>query len=192
MKKSGRIITYRENPSVVGPLDFNGEFEERNWSIYRMRVLENRTLTYIAEQHGISRERARQIAEKGVRIMQVRKWLERETGKNADMRMAALRLSTRVRNVLTNALTEQWGRMTVRAFTEAFKPDEFARWTGGGQKTFLELYKKIREADEDVAHIWTSGHGENYNAVKHGRRSFVVRNIPAQDRLSRVYTKSSK
>jgi hypothetical protein len=192
LNKEEKAKAPKKRALSVGPVDFPKEFEERNWSIYRMRVLEKRTLTFIGEQHGLSRERARQIAEKGTRIMRVRQWLREETGKKAEMSMGALRLTTRARNILTNALTEDWGHMTIREFIESFKPDEFLGWPGAGYRSFSQLYNKIRKVDADAADIWTSGHGENYNAAKHGRRRPVVRNISKQDRLSRVHTKSGQ
>ena len=96
------------SPLRIGPYDFTEESRERNWNIYNMRVLEKRTLAHIAELYGLSRERIRQIVYKGDRIMRVRKWVRGENRKKAEMVMGALLLSSRARNVLTNALGEEW------------------------------------------------------------------------------------
>lgn len=180
------------NPFRIGPHDFPEEFRERNWNIYNMRVIEKRTLAHISERHGISRERVRQIVYKGARIMQVRRWVRGENKKKAGMAMGALLLSTRARNVLTHALGDEWPDLQLLLFIGTFKPDELLRWPGAGRKTFVEIYNKIKKVDADVADIWTSGHGENYNATKHGRRRAVVRNITKQDRLSRLHAQSRK
>lgn len=183
---------YEGNLFRIGPHDFPEEFRERNWNIYNMRVIEKRTLAHIAERHGMSRERVRQIVYKGARIMQVRRWVRGENKKKAGMAMGALLLSTRARNVLTNALGDEWVDLQLLLFIGTFKPDELLRWPGAGRKTFVEIYNKIKKVDADVADIWTSGHGENYHAPKHGRRRVVVRNITKQDRLSRLHAQSRK
>jgi hypothetical protein len=176
----------------IGPYDFPEASRQRNWSIYNMRVVEKRTLAFIAEKHGISRERVRQIVLKGDRVMRVRKWVRGENKKKAGMAMGALRLSTRARNILTNELGHEWVETPMLLFIGAYKPDELLRAKGAGRKTFLELCEKITEVDEDAANIWTSGHGKNYNVAKHGRRRPVIRNITKQDRISGLHEKSGK
>ena len=157
-----------------------------------MRVVEKRTLSFIAEKYGLSRERIRQIVFKGERVMLVRRWVRGENKKKAGMSVGALLLSTRAQNVLTNMLGPEWVEVSILLFVGAFKPDELLRAPGAGRKTFLEIYNKIKKVDADVADIWTSGHGENYNPAKHGRRRPVVRNITQQDRISRLHQKSGK
>jgi hypothetical protein len=124
--------------------------------------------------------------------MLVRKWVRGENKKKAGMSVGALRLSTRAQNVLTNQLGHEWVETSLLLFIGAFKPDELLRAPGAGRKTFLEIYNKIKKVDADVADIWTSGHGENYDVAKHGRRRPVVRNITKQDRISRLHPKSGK
>jgi hypothetical protein len=182
----------KSNMFRVGPHEFPEDSRERNWTIYNMRVLEKRTLAHIAEKNGISRERVRQIVNKGDRIIRVQKWVESEKQKKADMAMGALRLSTRARNVLTKALGAGWVDAPLLLFISALKPDELLRIPGAGRKSFLEITRKIKEVDSDAADIWTSGHGENYDVAKHGRRRPVIRNITKQDRISRLYQKSRK
>ena len=50
--------------------DFRKIHRERNWNIWRMRVLEKRTLPSIAQRFGLSRERIRQIVLEGDAILQ--------------------------------------------------------------------------------------------------------------------------
>ena len=52
--------------------NFRKRHRERNWKIWKMRVLEKRTLRSIAEQFDLSRERVRQIVLEGNAIMQNR------------------------------------------------------------------------------------------------------------------------
>jgi hypothetical protein len=192
LKGVDELWQHEGNVFRIGPYDFPEDTRERNWSIYNMRVVEKRTLAFIAEKYGISRERVRQIVFKGDRVMRVRKWVRGENKKKAGMAMGALRLSTRARNVLTNELGYEWVETPILLFIGAYKPDELLRAKGAGRKTFLELHEKIRKVDADVADIWTSGHGENYNPAKHGRRRPVIRNITQQDRISRLHEKSGK
>tara|TARA_R110000868_G_scaffold178785_4_gene418630 strand:+ start:3094 stop:3678 length:585 start_codon:yes stop_codon:yes gene_type:complete len=173
----------------IGPSDFREEYRERNWNIYNMCVLEKRTLSFAAEKHGLSRERVRQIVAKAHRIMRVRRWVRGGNKKKAEMTMGDMPLSTRTTTILTSALGEEWTDAPILLFAGAFKPDELLRWPGAGRKSFLEIHNRLKEVDEDVANIWTSGHGEDYNPAKHGRRRIVVRNISQQDRLSRIYKK---
>ncbi len=192
MKGVDELWQHKGNVFRIGPYDFPEASRQRNWSIYNMRVVEKRTLAFIAEKHGISRERVRQIVLKGDRVMRVRKWVRGENKKKAGMAMGALRLSTRARNILTNELGHEWVETPMLLFIGAYKPDELLRAKGAGRKTFLELCEKITEVDEDAANIWTSGHGKNYNVAKHGRRRPVVRNITKQDRISGLHEKSGK
>ena len=192
MKGVDELWQHEGNVLRVGPHDFPEASRERNWNIYNMRVIEKRTLAFIAERHGVSRERIRQVVFKGERIMKVRSWVRGENKKKAGMAMGALRLSTRARNVLTNELGYEWVEITLLLFVGAYKPDELLRAPGAGRKTFVEIYNKIKQVDEDVADIWTSGHGQNYNVAKHGRRRPVLRNISKQDRISRFYEKSGE
>jgi hypothetical protein len=192
LKGVDELWQHEGNVFRIGPYDFPEASRQRNWSIYNMRVVEKRTLAFIAEKHGISRERVRQIVLKGDRVMRVRKWVRGENKKKAGMAMGALRLSTRARNILTNELGHEWVETPMLLFIGAYKPDELLRAKGAGRKTFLELCEKITEVDEDAANIWTSGHGKNYNVAKHGRRRPVVRNITKQDRISGLHEKSGK
>lgn len=192
MKGVDELWQHEGNVFRIGAYDFPEASRQRNWSIYNMRVVEKRTLAFIAEKHGISRERVRQIVLKGDRVMRVRKWVRGENKKKAGMAMGALRLSTRARNILTNELGHEWVETPMLLFIGAYKPDELLRAKGAGRKTFLELCEKITEVDEDAANIWTSGHGKNYNVAKHGRRRPVIRNITKQDRISGLHEKSGK
>jgi hypothetical protein len=192
LKGVDELWQHEGNVFRIGPYDFPEASRQRNWSIYNMRVVEKRTLAFIAEKHGISRERVRQIVLKGDRVMRVRKWVRGENKKKAGMAMGALRLSTRARNILTNELGHEWVETPMLLFIGAYKPDELLRAKGAGRKTFLELCEKITEVDEDAANIWTSGHGKNYNVAKHGRRRPVIRNISKQDRISGLHEKSGK
>jgi hypothetical protein len=173
----------------IGQFDFREEYRERNWNLYNMCVLEKRTLSFAAEKHGISRERVRQIVAKANRIMAARRWVRGDNKKKAEMTMGEMPLSDRTKNILTAALGAEWTEAPILLFVGVFKPDELLRWKGAGRKSFLEIYNRLKEVDADVADIWTSGHGEDYNASKHGRRRIVVRNISQQDRLSRIYKK---
>jgi hypothetical protein len=169
LKGVDELWQHEGNVLRIGPYDFPEGSRERNWNIYNMRVIEKRTLSFIAEKHGLSRERIRQIVYKGERVMLVRRWVRGENKKKAGMSVGALRLSTRAQNVLTNMLGNEWVETSILLFVGAFKPDELLRAPGAGRKTFLEIYNKIKKVDADVADIWTSGHGENYNPAKHGR-----------------------
>jgi hypothetical protein len=169
LKGVDELWQHKGNVLRIGPYDFPEGSRERNWNIYNMRVIEKRTLSFIAEKHGLSRERIRQIVYKGERVMLVRRWVRGENKKKAGMSVGALRLSTRAQNVLTNMLGNEWVETSILLFVGAFKPDELLRAPGAGRKTFLEIYNKIKKVDADVADIWTSGHGENYNPAKHGR-----------------------
>tara|TARA_R110002124_G_scaffold195798_2_gene362846 strand:- start:1861 stop:2049 length:189 start_codon:yes stop_codon:yes gene_type:complete len=52
--------------------DFRKRHRERNWNIWRMRVLEKRTLPSIAQRFDLSRERIRQIVLEGHAILENR------------------------------------------------------------------------------------------------------------------------
>jgi DNA-directed RNA polymerase sigma subunit (sigma70/sigma32) len=56
--------------------DFRKRHRERNWNIWRMRVLEKRTLPSIAHRFDLSRERVRQIVTEGNAIKAIRLRLE--------------------------------------------------------------------------------------------------------------------
>lgn len=56
--------------------DFRKRHRERNWNIWRMRVLEKRTLPSIAQRFDLSRERVRQIVMEGNAIKAIRLRLE--------------------------------------------------------------------------------------------------------------------
>lgn len=157
----------KKKPSVFRAhnYDFIEEYRERNWNIYNMYTLERRTLTHIAKVHGLSRERCRQIIFKAGNIMKFRRHLKESDRKKAAWCMKHLPLSTRAHNVLANA---GWDKLGILLFVGLIKPKEFLNVPNAGKKTFQEVYKAIKEVDEDAANIWTSGHGENYNPVKHG------------------------
>jgi hypothetical protein len=104
LKGVDELWQHEGNVLRIGPYDFSEESRERNWSIYNMRIVEKRTLAFIAEKHGLSRERIRQIVFKGERVMRVRRWVRGENKKKAGMSVGALLLSTRAQNVLTNML----------------------------------------------------------------------------------------
>jgi hypothetical protein len=71
LKGVDELWQHEGNVLRIGPHDFSEESRERNWSIYNMRVVEKRTLSFIAEKYGLSRERIRQIVFKGERVMLV-------------------------------------------------------------------------------------------------------------------------
>jgi DNA-directed RNA polymerase sigma subunit (sigma70/sigma32) len=56
--------------------DFRKRHRERNWNIWRMRILEKRTLPSIAQRFDLSRERVRQIVLEGNAIKAIRLRLE--------------------------------------------------------------------------------------------------------------------
>jgi len=58
-----------ENVFRANRYDFQEQYRERNWGIYRMRVIEKRTLDSIGAKYNLSRERVRQIVFKAENLM---------------------------------------------------------------------------------------------------------------------------
>lgn len=145
--------------------DFKGEHRERNWDIYRMRVVEKRTLDSIGMKYGLSRERVRQIVAKGERITYRRAWIKEEAERKSDMVMEALNIPVAVLNVLGNMGVLD---MPLKDFVKSHTPAAVLREYNCGRKKLRQLIAAIEEIDPDVSNIWTAGHGQNYNPAKHG------------------------
>jgi hypothetical protein len=133
-----------------------------------MRVVEKRTLSHIANQYGVSRERVRQIVFKGERIVALRKWLSLEVNRKDKTILGSLTLSTRLRNALINKIGEGWWLMDIRAFCVMTTKESMARLPNIGKKSLDELHELIEEADPDAANLWATGHGKNDNPAEHG------------------------
>jgi hypothetical protein len=149
-----------------------------------MHAIEKRTLSYIAEVHGLSRERVRQIIVKAGRIMRFRKHLNKSDRQKAAWNIGHLPLSARTQNALVK---NGWHELSILLFVGLIKPKEFLSIPHVGEKAFKELYRAIKEVDEDAAYIWTSGNGEDYHAAKHGRRSFIQWHTDEQNRIFGIH-----
>jgi len=146
--------------------DFAGPFRDRNWTIYRMRVVEKRTLSSIGAQYNISRERVRQIVVRAATLTKHRRWAKTVTKTNGMTPVGALNLSARVQNVLKK---RQVYDLPLRLFVETISPQEIISEPTFGRHSLRELIAAIEEVDPDVSNLWTAGHGQNYDPAKHGR-----------------------
>ena len=147
--------------------DFTEPYRERNWAIYRMRVVEKRTLDSIGAKYNISRERVRQIVFKAQNLMKHRRWAEASRKTNGKMPVGALDISIRVRNALLNMGVAD---LNLLLFIDTVSPEEVMKEPNFGRRSLRELIAAIEEIDPDVSNLWTAGHGKNYNPAKHGRR----------------------
>jgi len=138
----------------------------RNWTIYRMRVVEKRTLSSIGAQYNISRERVRQIVVRAATLTKHRRWAKTVTKTNGMTPVGALNLSARVQNVLKK---RQVYDLPLRLFVETISPQEIISEPTFGRRSLRELIAAIEEVDPDVSNLWTAGHGQNYDPAKHGR-----------------------
>jgi len=149
--------------------DFPAENRERNWEIYNSRIIEKRTLSHLARQYGLSRERIRQIVYRGERIVSLRNWLTVETSRTENKILGSLTLSTRLRNALHNEFGENWWLVEITAFCNMTTKDGMRRLPNVGNKSLNELHALLEEINPDAANLWASGNGENNNTPKHGR-----------------------
>ena len=145
--------------------DFLGEHRDRNWDIYRMRVIEKRTLDAIGAKYGVSRERVRQIVAKAERLLDREAWVKEQIAKDGDMVMGALKVSTGMYNVLCNMNARE---MTLSEFVQLYTPADVLKEPNCGRQRLRQLIVAIEEINPDVSNIWTAGHGKNYNPAKHG------------------------
>ena len=152
--------------NVGNRYDFAGPFRDRNWTIYRMRVVEKRTLSSIGAQYNISRERVRQIVVRAANLTKHRRWAKTVTKTNGMTPVGALNLSARVQNVLKK---RQVYDLPLRLFVETISPQEIISEPTFGRHSLRELIAAIEEVDPDVSNLWTAGHGQNYDPAKHGR-----------------------
>ena len=117
MKGVDELWQHEGNVFRIGPYDFPEDTRERNWSIYNMRVVEKRTLSFIAEKYGLSRERIRQIVFKGERVMRVRRWVRGENKKKTvggyNKESEALRAKT-IRKRFRKAVTKRLGALSAK------------------------------------------------------------------------------
>lgn len=157
--------------NVGNRYDFAGPFRDRNWTIYRMRVVEKRTLSSIGAQYNISRERVRQIVVRAANLTKHRRWAETVTKTNGLTPVGALNLSARVQKVLNNPFLKniRLYDLPIRLFVETVTPQEMMEEPTFGRRSLKELIAAIEEVDPDVSNLWTAGHGQNYNPAKHGR-----------------------
>ncbi len=158
-----------DNVFRVHVYDFSPEMRERNWNIYNMRVLENRTLEHIGQKHGLSRERVRQIVERGRRMMKVRKWIRGENRKMAEAAVGSLELNTRLRNALERKLGPEWWKLNILLFCGVTCRAEMLSWPGLGKRSVNELQTLLEKVDSHAAHLWTTRNWQNNNPPKHGR-----------------------
>lgn len=156
-----------ENVFRTNRYDFTEQYRERNWAIYRMRVVEKRTLDSIGAKYNISRERVRQIVFKAQNLMKHRRWAEASRKTNGKMPVGALDISIRVRNALLNMGVAD---LNLLLFIDTVSPEEVMKEPNFGRRSLRELIAAIEEIDPDVSNLWTAGHGQNYNPAKHGRR----------------------
>jgi len=156
-----------ENVFRTNRYDFAEQYRERNWAIYRMRVVEKRTLDSIGEKYNISRERVRQIVFKAENLMKHRRWAEASRKTNGKMPVGALDISIRVRNGLLNMGVAD---LNLLLFINVVSPEEMIKQPNFGLRSLRELIAAIEEVDPDVSNLWTAGHGKNYNPAKHGGR----------------------
>lgn len=145
--------------------DFIGEHRKRNWDIYRMRVVEKRTLDSIGAKYGVSRERVRQIVAKAERILSHNAWAKEEAARERGMVMGALDLPTGMHNVLVNMGARE---TPLGEFVAQYTPADVLKEPNCGRQRLRQLIAAIEEIDPDVSNIWTAGHGKNYNPAKHG------------------------
>lgn len=155
-----------ENVFRANRYDFQEQYRERNWGIYRMRVIEKRTLDSIGAKYNISRERVRQIVFKAENLMKYRRWIEARKQSDGKMPVGALDLSVRVRNALLNMGVAD---LNLLLFIDTVSPQEIMKEPNFGRRSLKELIAAIEEVDPDVSNLWTAGHGQNYNPAKHGR-----------------------
>jgi antitoxin component of MazEF toxin-antitoxin module len=152
--------------NVGNRYDFAGPFRDRNWAIYRMRVVEKRTLSSIGAQYNISRERVRQIVVRATNLIKHKSWAEAAKKTKGMTPVGALNISSRVQNVLKNM---QLYDLPVRLFVDTVTPQELIKEPTFGRRSLKELIAAIEEVDPDVSNLWTAGHGQNYNPAKYGR-----------------------
>ena len=155
-----------ENVFRANRYDFQEQYRARNWGIYRMRVIEKRTLDSIGAKYNLSRERVRQIVYKAENLMKYRRWIEARKQSNGKMPVGALDLSVRVRNALLNMGVAD---LNLLLFIDTVSPQEIMKEPNFGRRSLKELIAAIEEVDPDVSNLWTAGHGQNYNPAKHGR-----------------------
>ena len=136
--------------------DFSIQHRERNWEIWRMRVLEKRTLKSIGLRYGISRERVRQIVVKAERLLKKEVWVDQQIKKNLEMVMGALPVCTELNNVLGNMGVLD---ITLKEFTEAYTPKDVLSMPNCGRKRLNQLISAVKEVNSDVSDIWTTRHG---------------------------------
>lgn len=145
--------------------DFRGPLRERNWEIYRMRVVEKRTLDSIGAKYGITRERVRQIVFKAERILARQSWVKKEADRKREMVMGALDLNLGALNVLINMGVHE---MKLGLFVTIYTPADVLRQPNCGRQRLRQIIAAIEEIDPNVSNLWTAGHGKNYNPAKHG------------------------
>ena len=145
--------------------DFLGENRDRNWDIYRMRVIEKRTLDAIGAKYGVSRERVRQIVAKAERILAHNSWAEAQIVLDGEPVMGTLKVSTGMYNVLVNMNAHE---MKLSKFVQLYTPADVLKEPNCGRQRLRQLIAAIEEINPDVSNIWTAGHGKNYNPAKHG------------------------
>ncbi len=155
-----------ENVFRANRYDFQEQYRERNWAIYRMRVIENRTLDSIGAKYNISRERVRQIVFHAENLMKYRRWIDVRKQSDGKMPVGELDLSVRVRNALLNMGVAD---LNLLLFIDTVSPQEIMKEPNFGRRSLKELIAAIEEVDPDVSNLWTAGHGQNYNPAKHGR-----------------------
>ncbi|MEK9954543.1 MAG: sigma factor-like helix-turn-helix DNA-binding protein [Pelagibacteraceae bacterium] len=164
--------------------DFPIQYRERNWAIWRMRVIEKRTLDAIGTKFGVSRERVRQIVAKAERILDCQAWVKDQISKDGEMVMGALNVSTGIYNILTNMGARD---MTLSEFVKIYTPADVMKQPNCGRQRLRQLIASIEEIKPDVSYIWTAGHGQNYNPAKHGGRCPGVGDAPTPHSLPGLY-----
>lgn len=119
---------------------------ERNNAIYNERKL-GKTLQFIADTHGITRERVRQIVSK---IDRRKDWEERVENSEGVLLMAHIDFPKRVRNRLEyKHLTYS----TPEEFLEVFSTQSIWRVSGLGKKSIAVICEKLGALGYDVSDL---------------------------------------
>ena len=142
---------------------------ERNNAIYNERK-SGKTLQFIADTHGITRERVRQIVSK---IDRRKDWEERVEKSEGVLLMAHIDFPKRVRNRLEyNHLTYS----TPEEFLKVFSTQSIWRVSGFGTKSIAVVCEKLGALGYDVSDLLP---------VKTVKRFNLARSISEENRLKR-------
>lgn len=153
----------------------------------RQHVEEKMSLQTIGNQHGLSRERVRQIIQKYETV-----FCRQEAMAEGRLRLVVMGdlfgvVSRRIWAVIERAQLESY---PIQSFIDRIDLREIMDHPNVGKRSINELLTIFEQAGYDVSHLRAARNWKNYNASEHRAKSFGGGNFPNLDCIPSLYEES--